>query len=99
MKDVPNGLFQSAVDLGNSVAEPVACLCGVSQLSSVTSRERKSKASRLKKTAALYLTMVAVSTCAIFLLEHATILNSFRTALVAAVGKTFAASWVTSIFE
>ena len=52
-----------------------------------------------KKTLAMYCTMVVVSTVAIFLLEHATVLSAFRTALVAAIGKTIAASWVTTLFE
>ena len=54
---------------------------------------------RLTKTIALYCTMVVVSTLAIFLLEHATIMSAFRTALVAAVGKTLAAGWVMTLFE
>jgi len=63
---------------------------------SVVQAEKRKK---LKKTLAMYATMVAVSTCAIFLLEHATLAGAFRTALVAAVGKTFAANWVCSAFE
>lgn len=51
------------------------------------------------KTIAMYLTMVCVSTIAIYWLEHASMFNAFRTALVAAVGKTFAANWVSGIFE
>ncbi len=54
---------------------------------------------RFKKTLAMYVTMVAVSTCAIFFLEHATLAGAFRTALVAAIGKTFAANWVSSVFD
>ena len=52
-----------------------------------------------KKTIAMYFAMVAVSTGAIFLLEHASIFGAFRTALVAAIGKTFAANWVSGFFE
>lgn len=51
------------------------------------------------KTLAMYFTMVCVSTIAIFLLEHSTFFNAFRTALVAAIGKTFAANWVSGIFD
>ena len=54
---------------------------------------------KMKKTLAMYITMVAVSTSAIFFLEHVTLVNAFRTALVAAIGKTFAANWVSSVFE
>ena len=48
---------------------------------------------------AMYGVMVAVSTAAIFFLEHASLTNAFRTALVAAIAKTFAANWVSGIFE
>jgi len=89
-------LVPSAVDLGNSVAGPVACICGTSDANSAN---EKSRSQRLKKTVALYATMVFVSTWAIFFLEHASIVGALRTALVAAVGKTFAATWVTSFFE
>lgn len=51
------------------------------------------------KVVAMYLTMVAVSTGAIYFLEHASLLNAFRTALVAAVGKTLAANWVCGMFD
>lgn len=54
---------------------------------------------KLAKTLAMYVSMVAVSTFAIYLLEHATLVNAFRTALVAAVGKTIAANWVSGIFD
>ena len=54
---------------------------------------------KLVKTLAMYFAMVTVSTLAIFWLEHATIYNAFRTALVAAIAKTFAANWVSTIFE
>ena len=57
------------------------------------------KSIKLKKAAAMYCTMVAVSTCAIFCLEHASLINAFRTALVAAVGKTLAANWVSGLFD
>ena len=36
---------------------------------------------------AMYQTMVTVSTFAIYVLEHASLFNAFRTALVAAVGR------------
>ena len=93
-----SSLVQTAVNLGHSVAEPVACVCTCS-LQDESIVRKKSRSGRLKKTLALYLTMVAVSTLAIFWLEHASIFGAFRTALVAAVGKTVAASWVTSFFE
>lgn len=54
---------------------------------------------RFSKTIALYCTMVVVSTLAIYFLEHASIASAFRTALVAAIGKTFAAGWVMTLFE
>jgi hypothetical protein len=54
---------------------------------------------KLVKTLAMYLTMVVVSTTAIYLLEHASLFCAFRTALVAAVGKTFAANWVSGLFN
>ncbi len=54
---------------------------------------------RFKKTLAMYATMVTVSTFAIFFLEHVTLYNAVRTALVAAVAKTFAANWVTGLFQ
>ena len=51
------------------------------------------------KMIAMYCTMVCVSTIAIYFLEHASLFNAFRTALVAAVGKTVAANWVSGIFD
>lgn len=54
---------------------------------------------KLIKMLAMYVTMVVVSTTAIYLLEHASLVNSFRTALVAAIGKTLAANWVSGIFD
>jgi hypothetical protein len=54
---------------------------------------------KLVKMVALYFTMVCVSTIAIYFLEHSSLLNAFRTALVAAVGKTVAANWVSGIFD
>jgi hypothetical protein len=57
------------------------------------------KKSRWKKCVAMYAAMVVVSTFAIHFLEHASLFNAFRTALVAAVGKTIAANWVSGIFE
>ena len=54
---------------------------------------------KLLKTIAMYCTMVTVSTMAIYLLEHASLVSAFRTALVAAIGKTFAANWVAGIFD
>ena len=59
----------------------------------------KSRKSLWQKSVAMYCAMVAVSTLAIFFLEHATIANAFRTALVAAIGKTLAANWVTQFFQ
>ncbi len=52
-----------------------------------------------RKFLVMYLVMVAVSTSAIWLLEHASIFSAFRTATVAAVGKTFAATWVSALFD
>ena len=60
---------------------------------------RSSAGRQLKKTLVMYAVMVTVSTSAIFVLEHATLSSAFRTALVAAVGKTFAANWVSSFFD
>ena len=51
------------------------------------------------RTFAMYAVMVAVSTFAIHWLEHATLVHALRTALVAAIAKTFAANWVSGIFE
>jgi hypothetical protein len=56
-------------------------------------------AKRWQRTVAMYFAMVAVSTCTIFLLEHVSLMNAFRTALVAAIGKTIAANWVASMFD
>ena len=64
------------------------------QRDNVTWRSRKPV-----KVAAMYLTMVMVSTLAIFFLEHSSLFNAFRTALVAAIGKTIAANWVSGIFD
>ena len=61
--------------------------------------KQRSKSIKLKKAAMMYCTMVAVSTGAIFLLEHASLVSAFRTALVAAIGKTFAANWVSGLFD
>ena len=52
-----------------------------------------------KRAVALYGTMVFVSTLTIFFFEHSTVLSALRTALVAAIAKTFAATWVTGFFE
>lgn len=54
---------------------------------------------RLAKIVAMYATMVVVSTLAIYFLEHASVLSAFRTALVAAIGKTVAATWVSHLFS
>ncbi len=57
------------------------------------------RSKRLRKTMVMYTVMVAVSTGTIFWLEHASLLSAFRTAMVAAIGKTFAANWVSGFFE
>ena len=57
------------------------------------------RSNRWIKGLALYATMVCVSTCAIFFLEHATMVHAIRTALVAAVGKSVAASWIVQLFD
>ena len=57
------------------------------------------KSNQTLKTVSLYATMVIVSTVAIYLLEHASLVNAIRTALVAAVGKTAASLWVSGFFE
>ena len=80
------------------VIDSVVCSCFPEQ-ESAGGQKVKSRAQALKKTVALYAAMVLVSTCAIYFLEHATIFNAFRTALVAAVGKTVAATWVSSWFD
>lgn len=72
------------------------CDCVAEERSGSKSKGRRKSAKRML---ALYVTMVAVSTCAIYFLEHASLVNAFRTALVAAVGKTIAASWVSSLFD
>lgn len=64
-----------------------------------TAKENGGAKYRLKKMLAMYATMVTVSTVAIFLLEHVTFSNAIRTALVAAVAKTFAANWVSALFQ
>lgn len=69
------------------------------QIAAEVKEDRLWKSNKKLKMVAMYFAMVAVSTCAIYLLEHATLLNAFRTALVAAVGKTFAATWVSGIFD
>ncbi len=94
-RSVSPGFSSSASD--TPALESVVCECLIKGAD--RSVNVKSPTRRIKKTVALYATMVVVSTCAIFLLEHATILNAFRTALVAAVGKTVAASWVTGYFD
>ncbi len=71
----------------------------VTQSPSVQSKPKNWRSRKSVKAGALYLTMVIVSTIAIYFLEHATFLNAVRTALVAAVGKTFAAYWVSGIFD
>ena len=81
-----------------TVIDSVVCSCFPEQESGGR-QQVKSRTQALKKTVALYAAMVLVSTCAIYFLEHATILNAFRTALVAAVGKTVAATWVSSWFD
>ena len=81
----------------DAVAQMVSSCCDACQCR--TEDESGTSKRLLKKTAVMYLAMVLVSTCAIYFLEHATILNAVRTALVAAVGKTFAANWVASWFE
>ena len=57
------------------------------------------RSGRLAKTVTMYAAMVVVSTCAITLLEHVSLVNAFRTALVAAIGKTLAANWVSGLFD
>ena len=54
---------------------------------------------KLFKILTMYFTMVCVSTIAIYWLEHSTLINAFRTAIVAAIGKTLAANWVSGIFD
>ena len=54
---------------------------------------------RLARVIALYATMVLVSTIAIYFLEHASVFSAIRTALVAAIGKTVAATWVSHLFS
>ncbi|MEL7498644.1 MAG: hypothetical protein AAFN77_13640 [Planctomycetota bacterium] len=57
------------------------------------------RSKRFIKFIALYVTMVLVSTVAIYWLEHSTFINALRTAFVAAIGKTVAANWVSGIFD
>ena len=57
------------------------------------------KSGKVAKTLTMYAAMVVVSTSAICLLEHVSLFNAFRTALVAAIGKTFAANWVSGLFD
>lgn len=57
------------------------------------------KSNRVAKTAAMYCAMVAVSTVTIYWLEHSALISAFRTAMVAAVGKTIAATWVSGLFD
>lgn len=59
----------------------------------------KDRLKTVKKTIAIYLTMVAVSTLTIALLEHVEWANAFRTAIVAALGKTLAVCVVGSFFD
>lgn len=75
----------------NQIAELEAA---IEKNSPLSWRSRKSV-----KTLAMYCSMVTVSTLAIYFLEHASFVNAFRTALVAAIAKTFAANWVSGIFE
>ena len=58
--------------------------------------ERHSR--RWQRMIAMYVTMVIVSTLAIHFLEHASWIGAFRTAVVAAIGKTVAANWVSDFF-
>ena len=73
-----------------------ACSCCVEPAKTV---EKASRKKRITKLAAMYLTMVIVSSLAIYFLEHASIFSAVRTALVAAIGKTVAATWVSSLFN
>jgi len=61
--------------------------------------KKKSKAKLVKKTLAIYATMVMVSTITIAFLEHTSLVCALRTALVAALGKTIAVGIVGSYFE
>ena len=65
-------------------------------------KPEKKKTWRSKKSVklvAMYCTMVAVSTLVIVIFEHSSILSAVRTALVAAIGKTLAANWVSGVFD
>ena len=93
---LPTSATQAASEI--TVACEKVCQC-FSDPASTAPQLAGSRRSKLTKTAAMYATMVVVSTCAIFLLEHATLYSAFRTALVAAIGKTLAANWVSTIFE
>jgi uncharacterized membrane protein len=85
---------------GKAISRVCQCVCNcLSELEEQEKPTSKSHKKRLQKIMAMYATMVVVSTCAIFWLEHASIISAFRTALVAAIGKTFAAHWVSSFFE
>ena len=72
----------------------LACQCKLED----SAKDSESKTRNWTKLFVMYIVMVAVSTLAIFLLEHSSLLNAFRTALVAAIGKTFAANWVSTFF-
>lgn len=69
------------------------------EVSSSCSTTPKNKKPRWLRCVAMYVVMVVVSTIAIHFLEHASLANAFRTALVAAIGKTIAANWVSGIFD
>ena len=60
---------------------------------------KKNGKSNIRKFFAVYGTMVVVGTLTIAFLEHTSFLCAFRTALIAAVGKTVAVSVVGSCFE
>lgn len=84
----------------NSIEYPV-CECRIENQSGAKDSKPTTswKSKKSVKMLAMYGTMVVVSTTAIYFLEHATLTNAFRTALVAAIGKTVAANWVSGIFE
>lgn len=90
--------FPNAAELIAEAADccTQACTCC---LENGTDQGAVSAQKRLQKIVAMYLTMVMVSTLAIYFLEHASLLSAFRTALVAAIGKTVAANWVSSCFN
>lgn len=60
---------------------------------------KKDRWASAKKTVAIYLTMVVVSTLTIALLEHVPWACALRTAVVAAFGKTLAVCFVGSFFD